>query len=81
MPSFTVGDASLYYQEYGTGDPLVFAHGFTSAGDTWTDTVTAFSDRYRVIVPDLRGHGRSTGAPDTISLDSTAWPHCSTTSA
>jgi 3-oxoadipate enol-lactonase len=68
MPSFTVGDASLYYQEYGAGDPLVFAHGFTSAGDTWIDTVPAFSDHYRVIVPDLRGHGRSTGARDTISF-------------
>jgi pimeloyl-ACP methyl ester carboxylesterase len=66
MPSFTAGDTSLYYQEHGAGDPLVLAHGFTGTGDMWANVVSAFADRYRVIVPDLRGHGRSNGTPETI---------------
>jgi pimeloyl-ACP methyl ester carboxylesterase len=66
MPSFTAGDASLYYEEHGEGDPLVLAHGFTVTGDAWANVVPAFVDRYRVIVVDLRGHGRSSGAPETI---------------
>jgi pimeloyl-ACP methyl ester carboxylesterase len=47
----------------------VLAHGFTGTGEGWTDVAAAFTERYRVIVPDLRGHGRSTGAPETIRLD------------
>ena len=64
MPTVPVADATLYYQEQGTGDPLVLAHGFTGTGEYWADVATALADRYRVLVPDLRGHGRSTGAPD-----------------
>src|SRR5262245_42320073 len=69
MPTVTVADATLSYEEQGAGDPLVLAHGFTSAGAAWADVATAFADRYRVIVPDLRGHGRSTGALETIRHD------------
>src|SRR5258706_61013 len=69
MPLVTVGDAALYYQEYGAGDPLVLAHGFTSVGEGWADVLPALTEHYRVIVPDLRGHGRSTGAPATIRVD------------
>ena len=70
MPYLTLADARLYYQEHGAGDPLVWAHGFTSSGDLFcANVLPALGDRYRVIVPDLRGHGRSTGAPATITLD------------
>jgi pimeloyl-ACP methyl ester carboxylesterase len=44
----------------------VLAHGLTVTGAAWANVVPAFADRYRVIVVDLRGHGRSTGAPETI---------------
>jgi pimeloyl-ACP methyl ester carboxylesterase len=65
MPSFTATAAALYYQEHGTGgEPLVLVHGFTGGGELWANVVPAFADRYRVIVPDLRGHGRSTGTPE-----------------
>ena len=69
IPYLTVADARLYYQEHGAGDPLVLAHGITSEGVDWADVATALADRYRVIAPDLRGHGRSTGAPETLRLD------------
>jgi pimeloyl-ACP methyl ester carboxylesterase len=65
MSTATVADATLYYREQGAGDPLVLVHGFTATGEGWATAVaTALADRYRVLVPDLRGHGRSTGAPD-----------------
>src|ERR1700730_1071669 len=66
VPYAALEDAQLHYQEHGVGDPLLFVHGFTGAGEMWGNVVSAFADRYRVIVPDLRGHGRSTGAPETI---------------
>src|SRR5207237_5973 len=66
VPFAALQDAQLHYQEHGVGDPLVLVHGFTGAGEMWANVVPAFADRYRVVVPDLRGHGRSTGAPETI---------------
>jgi pimeloyl-ACP methyl ester carboxylesterase len=70
MPFLTVDNARLYFQEHGTGDPLVWAHEFSGTGDAFCANLPpALGDRYRVIAPDLRGHGRSTGAPDTIRLD------------
>ena len=66
MPYVALEDAQLYYEEHGAGDPLVLAHGFTGTGEaSWTSSLPALAERYRVIAPDLRGHGLSTGAPET----------------
>lgn len=59
MPFITVDDIRLYYEETGSGPPLVFLHGLGSSHRDWWRQVDAFSDRYRVITVDLRGHGRS----------------------
>jgi pimeloyl-ACP methyl ester carboxylesterase len=70
MPYLTLADTRLYYQEHGAGDPLIWAHGFTLVGDLFrANVLPALGDRYRVILPDLRGHGRSTGSPATIRFD------------
>jgi pimeloyl-ACP methyl ester carboxylesterase len=69
MSYVSVNGIDLYYEEQGSGSPLVLIHGFSSAGMVWANHVAALTSTYRVIVPDLRGHGRSTGAPDTIHHD------------
>src|SRR5581483_5423822 len=69
MPYLRLDDARLYFEEHGDGVPLVLIHGFNGTGLSWTDHVSALTSTYRVIVPDLRGHGRSTGAPETIHHD------------
>jgi len=50
----------MYYETVGEGDPLVLLHGFTATGATWDPIVEGFSSHYHLIIPDLRGHGRST---------------------
>src|SRR5690349_16385473 len=50
----------MYYETSGSGEPLVLLHGFSSSGAAWKDVAPVFAREYRVIVPDLRGHGRST---------------------
>jgi len=52
-------ESHLYYQEFGKGSPLVLLHGFFDTGDIWKPWIPKFAETYRVIVPDLRGHGRS----------------------
>lgn len=55
-----VNGIDMYYETSGTGPPLVLLHEFNSSGATWGAFVPEFARSYQVIVPDLRGHGRST---------------------
>jgi len=53
--------AELYFEESGEGAPLLLLHGFTGVGADWAHVFQAANLRgYRRIVPDARGHGRST---------------------
>ena len=49
----------LHYSDAGQGTPVVLLHGFPLCGALWHEQQKILSERYRVIVPDLRGHGRS----------------------
>ncbi len=53
----------IWYTEHGSGEPLLLLHGLGSSSDDWLLQIPAFSSRWRVIAPDLRGHGR-TPLPD-----------------
>jgi len=49
----------LHFKTFGTGRPLVILHGLFGDGDNWHGVATRLADRFRVLVPDLRNHGRS----------------------
>jgi pimeloyl-ACP methyl ester carboxylesterase len=51
----------LYFTERGSGPPLLLVHGLMVTGDMFEPVIDLFATRHRVIVPDLRGHGRSRG--------------------
>jgi non-heme chloroperoxidase len=70
MPTVPVEGGSLYYEQRGSGPPLVFVHGGWQDSVSWTPQVEYFADEYRVVSYDLRGHGR-TGATEAsrYSLD------------
>jgi 3-oxoadipate enol-lactonase len=55
----------LHYVEHGVGGagPVVLLHGFPLTGAMWDDLLPSLTDRYHVVVPDLRGHG-ATEAPE-----------------
>lgn len=50
----------MYYEVYGQGNPLVLLHGFGGSSLDWKPFIPDVAKEYRVIAPDLRGHGRST---------------------
>jgi pimeloyl-ACP methyl ester carboxylesterase len=50
----------MYYEVRGEGEPLLLLHGGMGIGNDWRHIFASDPDGYRVIVPDLRGHGRST---------------------
>jgi pimeloyl-ACP methyl ester carboxylesterase len=63
----TVNGATIYYEEYGQGEPLLLLHGFGRTLADWKPYIPEFSKHYRVIAWDMRGHGRSTN-PDTTKV-------------
>jgi len=59
MSHLNLNGARLYYEEEGEGQPILFIHGVWMSGRFFKKQVPYFAQRYRVIVPDLRSHGRS----------------------
>lgn len=56
----TLDGLEMYYEISGRGESLLLLHGFNASGRVWDKFIPELSRRFRVIVPDLRGHGRST---------------------
>src|SRR4051794_34454840 len=54
-----VSGVRLHYAEAGAGDPVVLLHGWPQHWWMWRDHIGPLAERFRVIVPDLRGHGWS----------------------
>lgn len=55
-----INGIEMHYKIHGSGEALILLHGFFSTGDFWTPFIEALSSQFQVIVPDLRGHGKST---------------------
>lgn len=74
MPTVTTKDGtSIFYRDWGTGQPIVFSHGWPLSGDAWDTQMLFFGQRgYRVIAHDRRGHGRSTQTWDGNDMDTYA---------
>ncbi len=54
-----VDDHRWVYVDGGKGDVILFLHGYGDTKEGWGDFPTAFKDRYRVVIPDLPGHGEN----------------------
>ena len=58
--TMSVNDIEMYYEMRGEGEPLLLLHGGGGVGANWNLIFQEAPDGYRLIIPDLRGHGRST---------------------
>jgi 3-oxoadipate enol-lactonase len=58
----------LYFTERGSGPPLLLVHGLMVTGKMFEPVIERLATRYHVIVPDLRGHGRSRGLPPPYTV-------------
>ncbi len=75
MPYITVGkenetNIDIYYKDWGTGQPIVFSHGWPLSSDDWDAQMVFFvNNGFRVIAHDRRGHGRSTQTDGGHDMD------------
>src|SRR4030095_13563112 len=62
MSIITTKDGTqIYYRDWGSGQPIVFSHGWPLSGDDWDAQMIFFASRgFRCIAHDRRGHGHST---------------------
>jgi len=74
MSKITVKDGTeIYYKDWGTGQPIVFHHGWPLSSDDWDGQMMFFVEQgYRVIAHDRRGHGRSTQTATGNDMDTYA---------
>ncbi|MEV0069217.1 alpha/beta hydrolase [Amycolatopsis sp. NPDC050768] len=71
MPTITTADGvEIFFKDWGTGQPIVFSHGWPLSADDWDSQMLFFLQHgYRVIAHDRRGHGRSSQVADGHDLD------------
>src|SRR5271165_5551550 len=66
------GDAEIVYWTFGAGPPVVLLHPFPAHHEFWLPVAEALSTRYRVILPDLRGHGESSVGEGPATMEKQA---------
>ena len=71
MPTITTSDGTeIFYKDWGSGEPIVFSHGWPLSADDWDTQMLFFLEHgYRVIAHDRRGHGRSTQSGGGHDMD------------
>ncbi len=72
MPKADVNDIEVYYEEQGSGFPLMMIIGLSGVGAGWGPQISLFSKNYRTFVPDHRGAGQSSAPPDGYTIEQLA---------
>ena len=66
----TKDGVTIYYKDWGSGQPIVFSHGWPLSSDDWDAQMLFFvNEGFRVIAHDRRGHGRSSQVADGHDMD------------
>ncbi|NVL32363.1 alpha/beta hydrolase, partial [Pseudomonas syringae pv. actinidiae] len=64
MPDLLIDGKTLHYADQGTGPVVLLGHSYLWDKAMWSAQIDTLASRYRVIVPDLWGHGDSSGFPE-----------------
>jgi len=72
MPTLTRNGVTLYYEVHGSGPTLLLRHGFSATSAMWQSQITALSATHRLVLWDMRGHGRSDYPDDPTQYSAAA---------
>jgi pimeloyl-ACP methyl ester carboxylesterase len=59
MAEISRDGVKIYYEVHGNGPPLILTHGYSSTSAMWRGQIEALSQRHKLVLWDMRGHGRS----------------------
>jgi len=68
----SINGMEMFYETVGEGNPLVLLHGFLETGHLFDPFVEELAQQYRLIIPDLRGHGGSTNPSGEFTMRQSA---------
>jgi pimeloyl-ACP methyl ester carboxylesterase len=70
VPHASINGAELFYDQAGSGEPLLMHHGYTGSHDAWWELITPrLQDRFHCIVMDARGAGDSSHPDDGYTIE------------
>lgn len=69
MTTTRIDDIQLAYTDVGAGPTVVLLHGYPFNRSLWTEQAEVLRDRYRVVIPDLRGFGESDSATSPATMN------------
>jgi pimeloyl-ACP methyl ester carboxylesterase len=72
MKNIKMKQLTMAYQDIGNGKPIVLLHGFCGSSLYWENVIPELSKHYRVIAPDLPGHGESTNLEGNYQIEDIA---------
>ena len=72
MPYIHRDGVRIWYEEHGSGPPVLLSHGYSATSRMWAGQVAAFAPRYRVLTWDMRGHGESDSPDDAARYSEAA---------
>ena len=64
-----INGIKMYYEEYGDGEPMLFIHGNGGSVESFNNQISFFSKKYRVIVADSRGQGKTVNTLDSLTYE------------
>lgn len=67
MPTLNRDGVNIHYEVHGSGPALILTHGYSSTSAMWQGQIAALSRHYRLVLWDMRGHGRSDYPEDPVA--------------
>lgn len=68
----TLNGVQLYFEVHGTGEPLLLLSGFSGTSQDWKPSLPQWGKHFQIVLPDLRGHGRSSILAKPFRFDEAA---------
>lgn len=72
MPTADLNGIDIYYEDHGSGFPILLSHGYSASSQMWRGQVDALSAKYRLITWDMRGHGQTDSPNDPAAYSEAA---------
>jgi 3-oxoadipate enol-lactonase len=69
MPRTRIGNIEMFYEVYGSGEPVVLIHGLSMDSSTWFNQIPVLSQKYQIIVFDNRGVGQTDAPKENYSTE------------